>query len=119
MPRQTQPEDNDAPTFLPELDNGGRWHHIASEAELKRVLTDREAEVYEVPPLCLTLMVSRRYMVIVRAEALGGDTRNVEGGWVYDNPINFLSDRSEILELWNSMGGYGRNKGGESKEVSV
>jgi len=119
MERRTLPEDFDAPTFLPNLDNGGRWHHMASEAELDRVLKDREAEVYELPPLCVTLLVSRRFMVIVRAEALGGDTRNVEGGWVYDNHFGFMLDRNEILELWNSMGGYGRNSGGESKEVPV
>jgi hypothetical protein len=105
----------DGDRFLPELNNGGRWHHIASERELKRIHTDKEAEVYEVPPLCLTLLVSRRYMSIVRATAFGGDTRDIEGGWVYDNPLGFVADRSEILELWNSMGGFGRNKGGETK----
>jgi hypothetical protein len=104
---------------LPELANGGRWHHIASERELKRILSDKQAEVYEVPPICITFLVSQRFMCIVRAAALGGDTRDVEGGWVYDNPIHFMADRSEILELWNAMGGFGRNAGGTSKEIVI
>lgn len=109
----------DGGEFLPNMENGGRWHHIMSAHEIKRVMSDKAMEVYEIPPLCVTILVSRPFMAIIRAEALGGDTRNIEGGWVYDNPISFQMDRQEILSLWNAMGGYGRNAGGVSKEIVV
>lgn len=106
----------DGPEFLPNMDNGGRWHHIASERELAKILTDPEPEIYEVPSLCITFLVSRRYMSIVRAEAFGGDRNTIEGGWVYSNHIRFMADRAEILELWNAMGGFGMNAGGRTEE---
>lgn len=101
----------------PNLDNGGGWHHIATERELQTVLRrDKEPEIYECPPICMTFVVSRRFMVIIRANAFGGDTQAIEGGWVYDNLGRFFVDLQEIRSLWAAMGGYGRNAGGVTKE---
>jgi hypothetical protein len=111
---------DDGGEFLPNMENGGRWHHIASERELSTVMhRDKEMEVYEVPAMCVTFLISKRFLVIIRAEALGGDTRNIEGGWVYDNSLRFAMDREEILSLWNAFGGYGRNSGGVTKESAA
>ena len=83
--------------FFPHLDNGGRWHHIASEKELMGAMRNGRHKVYEVPMLCMTFIVVRNRLTIVRCGGtMGGDTRDIEGGWVYLNEIDLLLDEREI-----------------------
>lgn len=85
--------------MIPNMDNGGRWHHIASEAETERAMRDKSAEVIEAPVIGATFIVSRRTLTTLRAGAMGGDVFSVEGGWVYANDIAQLLDRSELYRV--------------------
>lgn len=83
----------------PHLNNGGRWHHVASEKELRRAISDRHAEIIECPVISMTFVVSHVYGCIVRAGALGGDVRNIEGGWQYLTSADLRADRDELRQL--------------------
>lgn len=80
----------------PNTDNGGRWDHVANEAETMRALRDHSAEVIELPVVGTTYVVSHDYMTMVRAGAFGGDQRSVECAWVYTNPFSMMLDLAEI-----------------------
>lgn len=88
----------------PNLNNGGRWHHIASEAELmKAVRFGKDCAYYEIPQLGMTYIVCRDYLTTVRCGGMmGGDTRDIEGGWVYDNPFSQYIEEMEIAKLAQS-----------------
>lgn len=93
------------------LNNGGRWHHIASEREIRRALTDVHAEVIEMPVMGLTFVVSLKHLTMLRATAFGGDTRNVEGGWVYPNSIALGLDKYEVVRVSdNTVSGRARGR---------
>jgi hypothetical protein len=76
-----------------------RWAHTASEAELTKALGAANHRVYEVPMLNETFLVSWDTLTIIRTGSLGGDTREVFGGWVYDNLIRLMADEQEIVQL--------------------
>lgn len=76
-----------------------RWAHIASEAELERGMRDKNVRVYEVPMLNETFLVSWDKLMIIRTGSLGGDVREVFGGWVYENLIRLMADEQEIVQL--------------------
>jgi hypothetical protein len=76
-----------------------RWHHVASEAELAKALGAANHRVYEVPMLNETFLVSWDTLTIIRTGSLGGDTREVFGGWVYANLIVLMADEQEIVQL--------------------
>lgn len=82
--------------MTPNLQNGGRWHHIASESETKRAVSDVGSRIIEAPTIGMTFILSDSLLTIVRAGALGGDSRDVEGGWVYGDFISYLRDCEEI-----------------------
>lgn len=83
----------------PNMNNGGRWHHIASEREVRRALADKHSEIIECPGINMTFMVSKARQTILRCGAGGGDIFNVEGGWVYKSTIPMLLDREELYTL--------------------
>lgn len=88
----------------PVFENNGRWHHIASEAEVQKVLESTKAgsdyQVVELEGIGITLIATQRpLMAIIRAGAMGGGLRNVEGGWIYDNPFSLLLDWQEINSI--------------------
>jgi hypothetical protein len=83
----------------PYMNNGGRWQHIASDAEVRRAMKDRESEIIEAPIVGITFMVSYSTLTVLRAGAMGGDVRNVEGGWVYQNDIALRLDVQEMRTL--------------------
>lgn len=85
-----------------ELDNGGRWDHIASEDELKRALSGK-VRVIEWPHLNNTFICNDGKRTIVRCGALGGDQKDIEGGWVYRNPFSLQRDWNEIVEVANQQ----------------
>ena len=91
----------DSPTEGPQpmLDNGGRWHHIASEREIRRAMGDVHAQIIECPIISMTFVCSHVYGCIVRAGALGGDIRNIEGGWQYLTNIDLRADVAELVKL--------------------
>jgi hypothetical protein len=76
-----------------------RWAHVASEAELAAALGAANHRVYEVPMLNETFLVCWDKLTIIRTGSLGGDTREVFGGWVYDNLIRLMADEQEIVQL--------------------
>lgn len=84
---------------MPNLMNDGRWHHIASEAEVMRALRDKNADVIEAPAIGITFFMSRKYLTTLRAGAAGGDTFSVEGGWVYASDIAQRYDEQELRTL--------------------
>lgn len=83
----------------PNLWNGGRWHHIASEREVKLALRDKNSTVIEAPGILMTFIVSQLHATILRCGAGGGDVFSVEGGWVYADSISFLRDYMEVKSL--------------------
>jgi hypothetical protein len=88
------------PQMVPALENGGKWHHVASERELMAAMqAARPHHVHEVPMIGTTFLCVPKLLTIVRTGALGGDTREIHGGWVYGNPLRFIADRQEIRIL--------------------
>lgn len=83
-------------TLQPALDNGGRWDHIASEAEVSDAMRDKESTALEAPVIQITFLISYKLLTIVRAGAMGGDVMSVEGGWVYGNVFSMMRDVEEI-----------------------
>lgn len=82
-----------------DLQNGGRWHHIATEHEVRAALSNKQATVVEVPAIASTFVISYAHRVMVRTTAMGGDTFNVEGGWTYDNPFSLMIEHQEVSQL--------------------
>lgn len=92
----------------PNMDNGGRWNHIASEMEIRRGLRAVDYLVYEIPVIKVTLLrISNPIMMIIRAGPMGGNVRDIQGGWVYDNPFSMQLD-------WNEITAIGASDGNES-----
>lgn len=83
----------------PHMDNGGRWDHVASDREIRRAMQDKHAEIIEAPIVGITFMISYSLLTVLRAGAMGGDVRNVEGGWVYHNDIALRLDVQELRTL--------------------
>lgn len=81
------------------MDNGGRWHHVASDGEIQRVMRDKESEVIECPGVGITFLCSFRFLTILRSGAMGGDVRNIEGGWVYASDLAMRFDLQEMRHL--------------------
>lgn len=86
----------------PLLLNGGRWDHVASESELKLAMAGKVA-VCEAPVIGITFILNRDRRTIVRCGSLGGDQRDIEGGWVYTNYFSMERDWQEILSVANTM----------------
>jgi hypothetical protein len=83
----------------PHMNNGGRWDHIASDTEIRRAMKDTNSEIIEAPIVGITFMVSYATLTIIRAGAMGGDVRNIEGGWVYHNDIALRLDTQELRRV--------------------
>lgn len=86
----------------PLLYNNGRWDHIASETELKQAMTGKVA-ICEASTIGLTFIINHARMTIVRCGSLGGDQRDIEGGWVYTNFFSMERDWREILSVAGAM----------------
>lgn len=87
----------------------GRWHRELTRSELVSTLQRRDLVVAEWPGMGLTFLSHRPLLRIVRTGALGGDVRDVHGGWLYSNDISFMLDWTEIMyvthEPINFVGG--------------
>lgn len=70
---------------------------LADEDELKKAVGDPHARIIEWASVGLTFVRSDRQCVIARTGALGGDVRQVHGGWFYLNTILLAADWQEIL----------------------
>lgn len=81
------------------MDNGGRWSHLASDHEVSRAIVDKEAEVIEAPGISMTFVVSYQHLTVLRCGAMGGDTFNVEGGWVYPSDLAMRFDVQEMRQV--------------------
>lgn len=85
--------------FVPIADNGGRWHHIASEEEIANC-GHGEFAVYEIPMLSVTYIIHRDRLTTIRfGGSLGGGTMAIECGWVYANDLMQRLDELEIRTL--------------------
>jgi hypothetical protein len=76
----------------------GRWHHEASERQIKRGLTKAD-DVLEIYILQQTFFRCIDELIIVRTGIAGGDTRDIHGGWIYTNDIVLRADWEEIRRL--------------------
>lgn len=83
----------------PNMNNGGRWHHIASDAEVQAAMRDKDAVIYEAPVIQCTFYVSRKTLTTLRAGAAGGDVFSVEGGWVYPHDLAQRLDERELRQV--------------------
>jgi hypothetical protein len=83
----------------PNMQNGGRWHHVASDREVMLALRDKNSEIIEAPAINMTFIVSHKYLTSLRCGAGGGDIFNVEGGWVYLNDLTLRLDKEELRTL--------------------
>lgn len=79
----------------------GRWHHEASETQLKRVANQAPSELdhLEVPILGQMFTRSLKYLIVIRSGIMGGDVRDIHGGWVYLNDILLRADWEEIRQI--------------------
>jgi hypothetical protein len=78
----------------------GRWWRIAAEAEITTAMArDRNVEIIEWGPLGQTFIISFEHLIIVRTGILGGDVREIHGGFVYDNEISLRLDLEEIRQV--------------------
>jgi hypothetical protein len=77
------------------MNNGGRWDHIASEAEIKLAMGDPHPTMYE-SDLNVSFLISEKYWTIIRTSIQGGDVFEIQGGWVYISPFAMLGDVAEI-----------------------
>jgi hypothetical protein len=68
-------------------------------SEILQVMKDPTTQIIEWGVLGFTWMTSAKHLAIVRAGALGGDIRDVHGGWKYANLILYLRDREELLQV--------------------
>ena len=87
------------------MDNEGNlpyWHTglglDATEAEIRRALSDPAARAVEWENGGLTFILSERHLVIVRTGALGGDVREVHGGWRYLRLVDCLKEWTDIRQ---------------------
>lgn len=85
--------------LAPNLNNGGRWDHIASDAEINRAMRDKNAIIIEAPMINITFILSRAYLTTIRAGAAGGDIFSIEGGWVYPHDLAQRLDEQEIRHI--------------------
>lgn len=92
-----------AGTPVPNLHNGCRANHIASEREIRNALRDKNAEIIECHIINITFVVSYERLTIVRSAILGGDVRDIEGGWTYANDIALRLDVQELRHLSRQM----------------
>lgn len=79
----------------------GRWHHEASEKQLKRAISRPQSELDYAEVRILNHMYIRSLtdLIIVRTGMMGGETLDIHGGWVYLNDISLRADWEEILKL--------------------
>jgi hypothetical protein len=68
---------------------------FATDKELKAALQTTDA-IIEWPAIGFTFHRSLQTLAIVRTGALGGDVREVHGGWVYMIPGHLLKEWEEI-----------------------
>jgi len=71
----------------------------ATEKECRDTLGARDAEIIEWETTGQTFILSVTTLCIVRAGSLGGDTREVEGGWRYLRPEDASKEWREIRSM--------------------
>lgn len=69
----------------------------ATQAEIRATLGDKRGKLVEWPNAGFTFIMSPRQLVIVRAGILGGDVREVHGGWKYLTLGHLLFEWHEII----------------------
>lgn len=71
---------------------------FASEGDIRRALSSTDG-VIEWETVGYTFLKSAATCVIVRAGSMGGDTREVHGGWKFPNPFALERAWQEILTV--------------------
>lgn len=87
----------------------------ATESEIRLALSDPNAKYCEWESAGLTFVLSEKEMVIVRAGAMGGDVRDVHGGWKYFNLQSLYKEWHEITAVEPSYKRRGTNGTGKRK----
>lgn len=72
---------------------------LLTEAECKSVLSDDKAETCEWETNGFTFVMSTKHLGILRTGAMGGDVREVHGGWKYLRPRDLYKEWREITSL--------------------
>jgi len=85
--------------LTPNWDNGNRADHLASEDECKKAMMDSKHQIIEIPIISMTFVISHKLLIILRTTAMGSDTFQIEGGWVYNNPFSLMLDLNEIVSI--------------------
>lgn len=82
---------------------GGRWFREATGSELVHALGSKEdLDVLEVSWMNHTYIRNTRMLIIARTGALGGDVKDVHGGWVYLTDLQMRADWAEIRRIARS-----------------
>lgn len=74
----------------------GRWVRQLTESELRRILSTKGLVAVEWGWAGQTYLRSDRFLAIIRTGIMGGDVRDVHGGWRYPNEFSLLMDWQEI-----------------------
>jgi hypothetical protein len=72
---------------------------LLTEAECKAIAQDNTAVIVEWQTNGLSFIASAKYLGIMRTGALGGDMRDIHGGWKYDLPSAFNKELAEIKRV--------------------
>lgn len=73
-----------------------------NETELKLIVQDKELEITEWENVGYTFLFSRKYLGIVRTGIMGGDVREIHGGWKYISLIHMWQEWQEICQVSNA-----------------
>jgi len=72
---------------------------LLTETECKAVVSDPDLKVAEWETQGYTFFASERHLAILRTAAMGGDMREIHGGWKYVTPFGMWREFHEIKSL--------------------
>jgi hypothetical protein len=77
----------------------GRWKRECTEKELKRALQKQNDGYVEWKYWNQTFFRYLEDLIVVRTNLLGGDTKDVHGGWKYESDLVLRLDWLEIQRI--------------------
>lgn len=80
---------------------------MITEGEIRRAMRTANHDVIEWEAAGFTFLRDERTRVIIRAGSLGGDVRDIHGGWKYLTVADMDHDWNEIRDLAESFKRHG------------
>jgi len=77
--------------------------------ECKNAMMAHDTHIVEWETVNYTFVTSPSNLAIVRTAALGGDTGEIHGGWLYATPFGMMKEWAEIRQMAVAFTPYKRN----------